>query len=294
MAEKDHRGVHLSLGEWSALQIRLHWIYEGMVSDYGRDLHAVGAPSFSAWLILAGRAEARGAGRVLTARAGDWLLPMLPPRRQRFSHDARILSVSFRLAWPSGELLFPRRFGFVFPSKKYPRLERAGRRLLRAARRHIPRRVEEFVSHPATLASYLRLQQHLPAWVEAFVSVVQALGCAPSRLGPTDERLLRAMHELDSLPMAAPGPRRVAAEAAGLSPSQLDRLFVAHFGLTPRAYLDRRKIEAACSALESSRTSIKEIGYRLGFKQPTHFTAWFRQHQGEAPRVYRATRIGRE
>jgi AraC-like DNA-binding protein len=33
--------------------------------------------------------------------------------------------------------------------------------------------------------------------------------------------------------------------------------------------------------------SIKEIGYRLGFKQASHFTKWFTRRVGMTPKTYR-------
>jgi AraC-like DNA-binding protein len=216
---------------------------------------------------------------------------MLPPRRQRFSPGARILSVNLHLTWPSGEPLFPHDYGFVFPAQKHPRLEQATRRLLGAIRPR-PRDLWEFVRHSTTLSSYLRFQQHLPEWLKVFVSIVEGFGCIPEHRGPTDKRLIRALHLLETLPATTAHPRRKIAEAAGISPSQLDRLFITHFGLTPRAYIDRHKFATACSALESSQSSIKEIAYRLGFRQPAHFTNWFRQQQRESPSAYRAARAG--
>jgi AraC-like DNA-binding protein len=268
--------------------MRLNWVYEGTIRPEWRD-HAVrGAPSLSAWLVLRGSAEVHGGGETLAAQANDWLIPPLPPRHQHFSDDARILSVGFHLFWPSGEPLFSR-VGFVFPSSRFPQLERNARRLLRALSSEM-----EISESTVTLEAYLRLQKHFPAWIESFVAALQSLGCKPSRLKATDERMLRAMTVLDEWTgVDDDGPRQAAAAAAGLSPSQLDRLFVLHFGLTPRAWLDRRKIQSACLALESSRTSGKEIGYGLGFKQPSHFAAWFRSRQGQSPSTYRATRIGR-
>jgi AraC-like DNA-binding protein len=291
--EADPRDIRLRLGEWSALQLRLNWAYEGPVPVNANHYVSRGLPSFSAWLILQGRAEARAGGRVLVARRGDWIIPMFPPRRQHFSANARLISLNFQLAWPSGEPLYPQGVGFVFPSRRFPRLERQARRLLHAVHGRSPRDVAGFVEHPATLAAYLRLQQSLAAWIESFVTALRILGCMPSRLGPVDERLIRAMAVLDGNAGDKTPSRRAAALAGGLSPSQLDRLFVAQFGVTPRVYRNRKKLEAACAALEGSRASVKEIGYRLGFRQATHFTAWFRRHQGQSPRAYRVARIGR-
>jgi AraC-like DNA-binding protein len=41
-------------------------------------------------------------------------------------------------------------------------------------------------------------------------------------------------------------------------------------------------------ALSAGKAPIKEICYQLGFKQASHFAAWFRRHSGSYPQAFRA------
>lgn len=68
-----------------------------------------------------------------------------------------------------------------------------------------------------------------------------------------------------------------------MSESQLNRLFVRHAGIPPKAYLQQRRLERARHLLESGRGSIKEIAYLVGFSSQSAFYNWFRKHEGIKP-----------
>ncbi len=77
----------------------------------------------------------------------------------------------------------------------------------------------------------------------------------------------------------------------GLSPGHTSRLFVAQFGLTPHEYREQRRINAARRLLRGSSAPVKEIAFDLGFKQSTHFSAWFRERTGAFPRAFRDAEV---
>jgi len=77
------------------------------------------------------------------------------------------------------------------------------------------------------------------------------------------------------------------ATAAGLSASQLTRLFREHTGHTPMQYLRRARIEQARRMLADVDLSIKEIAGRCGFDDPYHFSRVFHQVDGLPPTLYR-------
>lgn len=58
-------------------------------------------------------------------------------------------------------------------------------------------------------------------------------------------------------------------------------------GKTPKIYIDSRVILEAKRLLSYSALSVKEIGYELGFDEPTNFNKYFRKHTGITPNQFR-------
>ncbi len=58
-------------------------------------------------------------------------------------------------------------------------------------------------------------------------------------------------------------------------------------GNTPKIYIDSRTILEAKRLLSYSSLSIKEVGYELGFDEPTNFNKYFRKHVGVTPAQFR-------
>ena len=77
------------------------------------------------------------------------------------------------------------------------------------------------------------------------------------------------------------------AEAVGLSPYHLSRLFKTHTGLTLREYLTRERIEAAKQLLAVSDRTIPQIASLLRFCDQSYFTMVFRRQTGQTPGEYR-------
>lgn len=88
--------------------------------------------------------------------------------------------------------------------------------------------------------------------------------------------------------------RRWTAEAiagvAGLSPSQLRRLFRAETGLSPLSWLRRERITLAKTLLLDHRFSIQDVADAVGYPDPFHFSRDFRALTGRAPRAFRQDR----
>lgn len=62
-------------------------------------------------------------------------------------------------------------------------------------------------------------------------------------------------------------------------------------GLTPKAYLDQRRLLEAKRLLSFSDLSIKEVAFTLGFDEPTNFNKFFRKHAGLSPGDFRLRQI---
>lgn len=79
------------------------------------------------------------------------------------------------------------------------------------------------------------------------------------------------------------------AEAVGLSPTYLSRLFKRCCGQTMRDYLTAERIKAAQRLLITDERSIAQIASLLHFCDQSYFTQVFRQRTGLTPRQYRNT-----
>ena len=77
------------------------------------------------------------------------------------------------------------------------------------------------------------------------------------------------------------------AAAAGLSVSQFERRFKQRFQMTPRQYIQRVRVHAACERLLHTEESIAEIAIASGFYDQSHFTKAFGQIMGQPPAKYR-------
>lgn len=77
------------------------------------------------------------------------------------------------------------------------------------------------------------------------------------------------------------------ADAAGLSPSHLRRLFRQWTGYGPNEYVRRARVDRARQLLGDVDLTLKQIAARCGFKDPFHFSKVFRAVDGLPPSRYR-------
>lgn len=275
---------NLSIAEWSALRMQLLWCYEGSVRKDHLDKLNTGR-HLSAWLIEAGSAAVHRRGQTIRARAGEWLFNGPAARRQEFSPGARILSINFVLEWPSGDPLFET--FLKIPGGRAPALSRAARPLARFLHRHFPNVRTNLSGRPSSLVSHFEIQRLFSTWMLAFLKALRDAQVHPSRMAGKDPRILSAVRLLERHPWEPPFEKAGLARQIGLSAGHLDRLFVREIGLTPAAYLQRRRLNLATALLADSSIPVKKIAYDLGFSSPAHFSHWFRNARGKSPRQFR-------
>jgi AraC-like DNA-binding protein len=70
-----------------------------------------------------------------------------------------------------------------------------------------------------------------------------------------------------------------------ISPRQLQRYTQKIFGSSPQHWLGRQRIIDAVQWLKEYH-SVKDVAYKLGFKQPCHFSREFKRHHGITPREF--------
>jgi len=78
------------------------------------------------------------------------------------------------------------------------------------------------------------------------------------------------------------------ASIAGLSPSQLFRVFSEASEATPMQWLRQERMHLARHLLTATSDSIARIALRCGYPDPYHFSRDFKRLNGCAPRVFRA------
>jgi transcriptional regulator GlxA family with amidase domain len=100
------------------------------------------------------------------------------------------------------------------------------------------------------------------------------------------ERALAIMHENLHRSLS----RKEICEYAMTSPAQLNRLFAAHLHKTPMGYFLDLKLSWAATMLDSTRMSVKEIAYRIGFENQFSFSSQFKNHYGMSPKEFRESR----
>ena len=78
-----------------------------------------------------------------------------------------------------------------------------------------------------------------------------------------------------------------AAQAVSLSPSHFSRQFKARTGYSPYEYIVLRRIDKAKYLLTSTRLSVKEVAYTVGYNSEENFIHSFQKHVGVPPGVFR-------
>ena len=77
------------------------------------------------------------------------------------------------------------------------------------------------------------------------------------------------------------------AERLNLHPNYLNSVIKSKTGKTINEWIVIRTLSAAESLLKNTSLSVKEIAYRLGYSEPTHFNRFFKKHQNTTPILYR-------
>ncbi|WP_162801567.1 helix-turn-helix domain-containing protein [Brachybacterium saurashtrense] len=106
-----------------------------------------------------------------------------------------------------------------------------------------------------------------------------------------DERVLAVLEHIDAH-LAEELDVEALARLAHLSPSRLSHLFTAQVGTSPARYVEAQRLELAARLLEMTQDPVAEIGRRVGFRDPLHFSRRFRARRGASPSAHRARHRG--
>jgi AraC family transcriptional regulator len=77
------------------------------------------------------------------------------------------------------------------------------------------------------------------------------------------------------------------ADAVGVHPAHLARVFRNHFKLSMGSYVRGLRLDWAARELIRSNTSLSAVALAAGFADQSHFTRFFKRHTGLTPYGYR-------
>jgi AraC-like DNA-binding protein len=276
----------LTVARLRASSATLYRVYDGPGFDLGEWVRLM--PSTEAfWIVREGHVTIRMEGEEWTALPGDIMCLGMAPREQFFSRDLRLLSINHVWKDADGRPHFALIKPLLFRASEAVELVRAAERF--------QRETAVFIGNPGVLMpsveidanSYQSIKGWLHLWLASYgrfldEKKVQSAGCTP-----VDERLNQARSILDGAPLDAELDYAEVAATAGISRTQLERLFRLQYGTTPHAYFQRRRAEYACHALLGGELSIKVIALNLGFRHLSRFSGWFSAREHHSPRDYR-------
>ncbi|GGO79019.1 bifunctional transcriptional activator/DNA repair enzyme protein Ada [Marinobacterium nitratireducens] len=141
-------------------------------------------------------------------------------------------------------------------------------------------------SCPARAAGSANLRFFASAEAAVFAGFRPCRRCRPLDNGPADERLVRVARHLE-----ANAEQRLTlatlASLAGLSPSRLQRLFKAAFGVSPKAFQDALRMQRFKAALKDGETVTDAI-FASGFGSLSRVYGEAARNIGMTPKAYRA------
>jgi transcriptional regulator GlxA family with amidase domain len=108
----------------------------------------------------------------------------------------------------------------------------------------------------------------------------------PQRDPRLDARVAAAIARMEAQ-IDTPEPAARTARAVGLSPRRLETLFRQALGLTPAAYGQSLRLQAARRMVTDTRHPLADIALRTGFSSQSALSRAFRQHFGTPPSALR-------
>lgn len=272
---------------WSTLRTELVWAYQGAVSKDDRQNAVDHSYGYWLWHVQEGSVEITTSGTALAAKSGEWLLCPSGKSGQNFSKDAIIQSFHFLCHWPTGQNLFPNERGVVFLARKYHDFNVRARQLQHYVQERFPGMRVDLFEEVAELPIFLEAQALFYRLLLELTEVLRAEGLHPTDAVNINHRVELAVRLLEASPLEQPFPLPRILREVGLSRVHLDRLMSNQLHVTSKEYWENLREEVASQQLESTDLSIKEIGYNLGFKQPSHFTTWFKKRKKIPPLKFR-------
>lgn len=153
------------------------------------------------------------------------------------------------------------------------------------------RHIEAELRHEADTYQPLLLHNALYSLLLLSERAYRTQGFQPIRKGADLDYTLLFKDELEARYKTA---RQVSFYATLLhvTEKRLNQATAKALGRTPKELIDERVMLEGKRLLAHTAMSVKEIGYELGFEEPTNFIKYFRKHQGQTPVEFRESFTG--
>ena len=73
----------------------------------------------------------------------------------------------------------------------------------------------------------------------------------------------------------------------GISEVYLRKLFQNRYGISPKEYIIKKRMDYACQLLLSKQFEVNEVAQLCGYGEPCHFSREFKNHLGVCPKNYK-------
>lgn len=232
-----------------------------------------------AWYVEEGELALRVEQREWKIGAGQWIfLAPFQRRDQRFAPDTILRSIRFQ-----------------FPDPRYwrgfhpVRVEAADWAQAEAWRERFNRLLKALGKN-RTWAEWATRQEQLHAWLRAWLELME--DPSGQRTRQSGEEQVGAMLQTLGKQMTLKVNYAELGKISGWSRSQIDRQFRQILGMTPRQWQERRVWREVEYSLITTDEPLKAMAYRFGFRDPAHFSHWFKARGGATPGQCRQRRSG--
>jgi AraC-like DNA-binding protein len=266
------------------LEAKLIWVQDRLL-EKSLKTNAITVEDIPAWLVRRGRLVVLMGQERIEANSGNWVFPRQGQGWVHTLPNSKILSFRFRLRWPNGQEVYRRRRTLVLNSAKWPELTHAANTILGRLDGKTFWHADQW--EPVSCTDYFSMQSHFYRWLAAYGRVMDAQGETRSIMNEAAVPALEARKALLDWDLARPFSRKILSRQLRLGIHTVSRRFAAHYGTTPRGFLEQRKLEWAQQRLAQSEERVKVIAAELGFLNLSQFSNWFRLRNQLSPREYR-------
>ncbi|MEM1274130.1 MAG: helix-turn-helix domain-containing protein [Pseudomonadota bacterium] len=156
-------------------------------------------------------------------------------------------------------------------------------------------RLTRLLADTLSRASAFRAEQALGLAHALLAAVAEAGDSAPATASaPASQARLDRLGALIADHMSEAWSAADYAKALAVSTGHLSRICRAATGLGAQAYIEHAIMTEACRLLAFTQLPVAEIGYRVGFNDPSYFAKRFKTIRRKAPSAYRAQFAGRD